>query len=93
MQPFIALTKSTRRASGISSNHILVITMGEPSNLSTVAMNPRVGRRQYLVTYSQADESKFSTRESFGKMLEAEFNAGTSVVKVDYWACQRGAPE
>ena len=54
--------------------------MGEPSNLSTAAMNPRVGRRQYLVTYS---------RESFGKMLEAEFNAGTSVFKVDYWACCR----
>ena len=63
--------------------------MGKPSNLSTAAMNPCVGRRQYLVTYSQADESKFSTRESFGKMLEAEFNAGTSVVKVDYWACSR----
>ena len=47
-----------------SSNHILVITMGEPSNLSTSAMNPCVGRRQYLVTYSQADESQFSTRQS-----------------------------
>ena len=52
-------------------------------------MNPRVGRRQYLVTYSRADESMFSTRESFGKMLEAEFNAGSSVVKVDYWAYSR----
>ena len=46
-------------------------------------MNPCVGCRQYLVTYSQAGESKFSTRESFGKMLEAEFNASTIVVKVD----------
>ena len=73
-----------------SSNLILVITIGEPSDLGTAAMNLRVGCRQYLVTYSQADESKFSTRESFGKMLEAEFNAGTSVVKVDYWACFRG---
>ena len=63
--------------------------MGEPSNLSTAAMNPRVGRQQYLVTYSQADESKFSTRESFGKVLQEEFNAGTSVVKVDYWAYAR----
>ena len=44
-------------------------------------MNPDVGRRQYLATYSQVDESKFSTWENFGKMLEAEFNAGTSVVK------------
>ena len=50
-----------------SSNHILVITMGEPSNISTAAMNPRVARRQYLVTYSQADGSKLSTRKSFGK--------------------------
>ena len=30
--------------------------MGKPFNLSTAAMNPCVGLRQYLVTYSQADE-------------------------------------
>ena len=30
--------------------------MVEQSNLSTTATNPRVGRRQYLVTYSQANE-------------------------------------
>ena len=63
--------------------------MGEPSNLSTAAMNPCVGRRQYLVTYSQADESKFFIQKSCGKMLEAEFNASISVVKMDYWACSR----
>ena len=40
-----------------SSTHILVIIMGGPSNFSAAEMNPRVGRRQYLVTYSQADES------------------------------------
>ena len=63
--------------------------MSKPSNASNAAMNPCVGRRQYLATYSQADESKFSTPESLGEMLEAEFNAGTSVIKVDYWACSR----
>ena len=63
--------------------------MSEPSNVSTAATNPRVGRRQYLVTYSQADASTFSTRESFWEMLEAEFNVGTSVVKVDYSTCSR----
>ena len=63
--------------------------MGEPSNLSTAAMNSRVRRGQYLVTFSQANESEFSTRERFGKMLQAEFNACTNVVKVDYWACSR----
>ena len=40
--------------------------------ISTI--NPRVGRGQYLVTYSQIDESKFFTRGSFRKMLEAQFN-------------------
>ena len=40
--------------------------MGEPPNLSTAAMNSCVGRRKFLVSYSQADEYKFSTRESFG---------------------------
>ena len=59
--------------------------MGETCNFSTAAMNPHVGLRQYLVTYSQVYDSKFFTRESFGKMLEAEFNAGNSVVQVDYW--------
>ena len=51
--------------------------------------SPRVGHRQCLVTYSQAYDSKFSTWENFGKMLEAEFNAGNSVVKVGYWAFPR----
>jgi len=59
----------------------------EKSNTSSTSINPRVGRRQYLVTYSQADATKFSTRESFAKMLEEEFNAGSSAVKVEYWAC------
>ena len=72
-----------------SSNHILVITMGEASNVSTAAINLHVDCRQYLFTYSQADESKFSTQESFEEMLYADFNAGISVVKVDYWACSR----
>ena len=30
------------------------------------------------------NESTFNTRESFGEVLEARFNAGTSAVKVDY---------
>ena len=42
-----------------------------------------------VVDHSQADESKFSTRENFGTTLEAEFNAGANVVKVEYWACFR----
>lgn len=49
----------------------------------------RSGRRQYLVTYSQADEDKFPTRESFGKMIADSFNAGASKVKSEHWACCR----
>ena len=49
--------------------------------------NPRIGRRQYFVTYSQADSDKFPTRESFGRMLENEFNQGTGHIKVSHWAC------
>ena len=56
--------------------------MREPSNVSTAARNPNVGHRQYLVTYSQADESKFSTREEFGEMLEAEINAVQSKIEL-----------
>ena len=47
------------------------------------------GRRQYLITYSQLDENKFPTRESFGTMIEREFNRGDSKVKVSHWACCR----
>ena len=46
----------------------------------------RVGRRQYLVTYSQADLNKFPSRESFGNMLCTEFNSGGGAVKVAHWA-------
>ena len=49
--------------------------------MSTLS-DTRSGRRQYLVTYSQADPGKFPTRESFAAMLEEEFNAGVSAVKV-----------
>ena len=65
--------------------------MGEPSNISIAAINSHVSRRQYLVSFSQADESKFSTRESFGEVLEAVFNEGISIAKVDL--IRRGVPE
>lgn len=55
--------------------------------------NPRIRRRSYLVTYAQADLSKFPTRESFGLMLEKHFNYTYAKVlsktktKVLFWAC------
>lgn len=49
--------------------------------------NPRNGRRTYLVTYSQADLKKFPTRQSFGEMLGAKFNASPGKARVSHWAC------
>ena len=49
--------------------------------------DPRAGRRQYLVTYSQADMGKFPSRESFCEMIETEFNREKGHVKVSHWAC------
>jgi len=52
-------------------------------------LSPLVGKRQYLITYSQADPLTFPTRESFGEAVQEEFDAGSSKVKVDYWAVCR----
>lgn len=56
---------------------------------SAAEMNPFVDLGQYLFTCSRGDESKLSTRECFGKMLEAEFIADISTSKIAYWICFR----
>ena len=38
--------------------------------------DPRSGRRQYLIIYSQADMQKFSTKESFGSIPENDVGVG-----------------
>ena len=43
--------------------------------------------RTYFVTYSQVDLNKFPTRQSFGEMLEEQFNAGSGKAQVSHWAC------
>ena len=63
------------------------------NNVWRELQNPSKGRRQYLVTYSQADGQIFPTRESFGNVLENEFNSGNSKVKVSHWACCKEAHE
>jgi len=42
-------------------------------------LSPTVGKRQYLVTLSQADLTMFPTRESFGKLVAEEFNRGVGL--------------
>ena len=49
--------------------------------------NPLIGRRQYFVTYSQANLDIFPTRKSFGEAVVSAFNDGWSLTKVQHWAC------
>ena len=49
--------------------------------------NPNIGRRTYLLTYSQANREKFPTRECFGSVMERYFNEGKSKANVEFWAC------
>ena len=57
--------------------------------MTSSPLNPRCGRRQYLIAYSQADEQRFPTRESFANIVVEEFNRGKSAVKASHWACCR----
>ncbi len=51
--------------------------------------NKKIGKRQYLVTYSNADATKFPTRKSFAEYIVAKFNEGAGEVKVEKWvACK-----
>ena len=43
--------------------------------------------RTYLVTYSQADRTKFLSRQSFGEAVKNEFNLGDPKGKVAYCSC------
>ena len=49
-------------------------------------MDTRTLRRVYLITYSQADQEKFPTRQSFGEVVQEAFNSGSGKVTVQYWA-------
>jgi len=48
--------------------------------------DPKVGKRQYLITYSKADQTKIPSRLFFGKALTSAFNAGKARAKVKQWA-------
>ena len=42
-------------------------------------IDPKQARRVYLITYSQADISKFPTRESFGNAIAMAFKSSSKV--------------
>ena len=62
--------------------------MSDDDFQATALADPRIGRRTYLITYSQADTDVFPTRKGFGEMIERYFNGtGETKTKVQYWAC------
>ena len=48
--------------------------------------DPKVGKRQYLITYSKADLTKIPSRLFFGKALASAFNAWKATAKIQQWA-------
>ena len=52
----------------------------------STSFNPLSGRREYLITYSKTNTSKFPKRESFSEALVVKFNSGKSVDKVQLWS-------
>ena len=53
---------------------------------STQTVNSKPPRHTYLVTYSQADLTKFPTRKGFRKCIKKHFKGGSGKVKVQHWA-------
>ena len=56
---------------------------------STQLVNSKLPRYAYLVTYNQADLTKFSITKLFGKSIKKHFNSGFAKVKVQHWACTK----
>ena len=74
---------------------MLIASLSQKMNQSEednfkIELKTSQARRTYLVTYSQADLSKFPTRQSFGEQVVAYFNAGSGKVEVEHWACCQG---
>ena len=61
--------------------------MSDTDEFQTSLLSSRATRRSYLVTYSQANLTKFPSRESFAACVVSAFNSGTGKVQVDHWAC------
>lgn len=51
------------------------------------SLQPRQLRTTYLITYSQADLTRFPDREDFARLVVGLFNETEGVGRVDYWVC------
>ena len=58
---------------------------GKTTSSSNDELGPRQSRQVYLVTYSQADRTKFPTRHSFAEAVVASFSSRSAVVL--HWCC------
>lgn len=54
-------------------------------------LHSRQDRMTYLVTYSQADLTRFPKREDFAWLVVGLFNDSDAQGRVEYWACGREA--
>ena len=54
-------------------------------SISTPELEPRTVRSVYLITYSQANLTKFPSREAFAEEVISHFQCGK--VKVLNWVC------
>jgi len=57
------------------------------ADLLNTTLSKNQMRRTFLITYSQANRTKFPTRESFGTEVAKAFDNGSGKAKTLYWAC------
>ena len=57
----------------------------EPSSDENLELDPRQVRQVYLVTYSQANTTKFPTRRSFAEVVVRSFSQRSETVL--QWCC------
>ena len=71
----------------MDAHHCIIDKSDNQDELAAQELNSRQTRRVYLLTYSQADESIFPTRESFAAAVENAFL--TTGAPLSHWACCR----
>ena len=77
--------------SGVSKQHVMELIQSYKSDSSTSSNDEGLTERQfrsvYLVTYSQADLTRFPTRQEFAHVVVQSFSIGTA--HVVQWVCCR----
>ena len=85
---FLGYKKQVEASDSVSCYYSL-LRSGMDEFQSTQLVNVRLPRPTYLVIYSQAYLTKFSTRKGFGKCKKNHFNSGSGKVIVQHWICAK----